>query len=311
MVFLGIDRVTKHFPAADGRGDVCVFRDVTFGIERGEFVTMIGHSGCGKSTLLNIIAGLERPSAGRVVLEEREVRRPGMDRMVVFQNFSLMPWMTVFENIRLAVRAAYPEWPRRRAAEYVQHYVDMVGLSGEERKRPVALSGGMRQRVGLARAFATGPKVLLLDEPFAQIDALARGVIQDELVRMWAASHNTVFMVTHDVDEAILLSDRIVLMTNAPDARLAEIIDVNIPRPRKRAEITDDAEHVRLRAHVVRFLMEAGVRREPQEAAVASGNGRPRELGWTCADGGEEEATWTGPAEGRRVGRRGSRREAR
>ncbi len=203
MSYLEIDHVTKFFPATEGGGEVCVFRDVSFKIEQGEFVTMVGHSGCGKSTLLNIIAGLERPSAGGVVLEGREIRRPGMDRMVVFQNFSLMPWMTVFDNVRLAVRAAHPDWHRSAVNQFVQRYVDMVGLGGAERKRPAALSGGMRQRVGLARAFSTEPKVLLLDEPFAQIDALTRGVIQDELVRMWTASRSTVFMVTHDVDEAM------------------------------------------------------------------------------------------------------------
>jgi nitrate/nitrite transport system ATP-binding protein len=256
MGFLEIDHVTKHFPAPEGGGELCVFSDVAFSIERGEFVTMIGHSGCGKSTLLNIIAGLERPSAGGVVLEGREVARAGMDRMVVFQNFALMPWMTVFENIRLAVRAAHPAWARTQVADYVQRYIDMVGLTGAERKRPAALSGGMRQRVGLARAFCTRPKVLLLDEPFAQIDALTRGMIQDELMRMWAASRNTVFMVTHDVDEAVLLSDRIALMTSGPDARLAEIVAVKIPRPRTRAALIDDPEYLRLRTHILRFLME-------------------------------------------------------
>jgi len=256
VVLLEIDHVTKHFPDPDGKGDLCVFRDVAFGIDRGEFVTMVGHSGCGKSTLLNIIAGLEAPSQGGIVLEGRQIRGPGMDRMVVFQNFSLMPWMTAFENIRLAVRAAYPSWSRAQVREYVQRYIDMVGLTGAERKRPAALSGGMRQRVGLARAFATEPKVLLLDEPFAQIDALTRGVIQEELVRMWTASRNTVFMVTHDVDEAILLSDRIALMTNGPEAQLAEIVEVKIPRPRSRATIVDDPEYTRLRSHIIHFLVE-------------------------------------------------------
>jgi nitrate/nitrite transport system ATP-binding protein len=230
---------------------------------------MVGHSGCGKSTLLNIIAGLERPSAGGVMLEGREITRPGMDRMVVFQNFSLMPWMTVFENIRLAVRAAYPLWSRREVAAYVQRYVDMVGLAGAEGKRPAALSGGMRQRVGLARAFATAPKVLLLDEPFAQIDALTRGVIQDELVRMWTASRNTVFMVTHDVDEAILLSDRVALMTRGPEARLADILDVKIPRPRSRAELIDDPEYLRLRGRILHFLVEGGRRSADEARGVA------------------------------------------
>jgi len=256
VAFLEIDHVTKNFPAHDGPGEVCVFREVAFSIAQGEFVTMVGHSGCGKSTLLNIIAGLERASGGGVVLEGREITQPGIDRMVVFQNFSLMPWMTVFENVRLAVRAAHPSWDRRRIAEHVQRYVEMVGLAGAERKRPAALSGGMRQRVGLARAFSTAPKVLLLDEPFAQIDALTRGLIQDELIRMWTAGRNTVFMVTHDVDEAILLSDRIALMTRGPEARLAEIVDVGIPRPRVRAALIEDPDYLRLRAHVLRFLVE-------------------------------------------------------
>jgi nitrate/nitrite transport system ATP-binding protein len=272
--FLTIDHVTKNFPAPDGPGEICVFRDVALGIAEGDFVTMVGHSGCGKSTLLNIIAGLERASAGGVVLQGREVAGPGMDRMVVFQNFSLMPWMTVFENIRLAVRAAQPRWSRRQIGEYVQRYVDMVGLTGAERKRPAALSGGMRQRVGLARAFSTQPKVLLLDEPFAQIDALTRGVIQEELVRMWMASRNTVFMVTHDVDEAILLSDRIALMTSGPEARLADIVDVKIARPRTRAELIDDPEYLRLRAHILHFLM-AGAPRLPTDARHPALGGAP------------------------------------
>ena len=268
--FLEFDRVTKNFPSPDGRGQVCVFRDVAFTMAQGEFLTMVGHSGCGKSTLLNIIAGLERATEGAVLLEHRPVVRPGMDRMVVFQNFSLMPWMTVFENVRLAVRAAYPAWSRGEVNGYVQRYIDMVGLTGEEDKRPAALSGGMRQRVGLARAFSTQPKVLLLDEPFAQIDALTRGAIQDELVRMWMASRNTVFMATHDVDEAILLSDRIALMTSGPDARLAGVIDVGLGRPRVRAELLDDREYVRLRTHILRFLMEGGRRPRPEEDVAAA-----------------------------------------
>jgi nitrate/nitrite transport system ATP-binding protein len=267
-VFLQMDHVSKFFPGPDGRERVCVFRDVAFGIERGQFVTMVGHSGCGKSTLLNIVAGLETASTGGVILEGREVRGAGRDRMVVFQNFSLMPWLSVFQNVRLAVRAAYPEWPRARVREWTQRYVDMVGLAGAEAKRPAALSGGMRQRVGLARAFSTEPKVLLLDEPFAQIDALTRGVIQEELVRMWTAMRNTVFMVTHDVDEAILLSDRIALMTNGPDARLAEIVEVKLPRPRSRASIVDDPEYGRLRSHIIHFLVERSRRIQEQHGGA-------------------------------------------
>lgn len=255
MAFLQIDHVSKYFPSPTGIGRVCIFKDVTIKIDKGEFVTVIGHSGCGKSTLLNIIAGLETMSEGGILLGGREVVGPGLDRMVVFQNFSLMPWMTVFENIRLAVRAAYPDWDRDKITAHVNKYIGLVGLKGSENKRPSALSGGMKQRVGLARAFSIEPKVLLLDEPFAQIDALTRGVIQEELVQMWIDSRNTVFMVTHDVDEAILLSDRIMLMTNGPCARIAEIVDVTIPRPRTRATIIDHPHYYKIRNHVIHFLV--------------------------------------------------------
>jgi nitrate/nitrite transport system ATP-binding protein len=228
---------------------------VTIKIEKGEFVTTIGHSGCGKSTLLNIIAGLETMSEGGVILNGREASGPGLDRMVVFQNFALMPWMTVFENIALAVRSAYPDWSREQVTAHVHKYIALVGLKGAEDKRPTALSGGMKQRVGLARAFSIEPKVLLLDEPFAQIDALTRGVIQEELILMWNSSRNTVFMVTHDVDEAILLSDRIMLMTNGPEARIAEIVDVTIPRPRSRSTIIEHPHYYRIRNHIIHFLV--------------------------------------------------------
>jgi nitrate/nitrite transport system ATP-binding protein len=274
MPLLEIDHITKFFPDPDGAGEVCVFRDVAFKVEQGEFLTMVGHSGCGKSTVLNIIAGLETASLGGVVLEGREIAGPGMDRMVVFQNFSLMPWMTVSQNVRLAVRSAYPSWSGAQVDDCVTRYIDMVGLNGAEKKRPAALSGGMKQRVGLARAFATEPKVLLLDEPFAQIDALTRGVIQEELVRMWTASRNTVFMVTHDVDEAILLSDRIALMTNGPDARLAEIVEVKLPRPRSRADIVDEPEYARLRSHIIHFLVERSRHLQEQAAAESGLPGR-------------------------------------
>jgi nitrate/nitrite transport system ATP-binding protein len=255
MAFLEIDHVTKYFPSPSGTGPVCIFKDVTIKIEKGEFVTTIGHSGCGKTTLLNIIAGLEAMSEGAIILEGKEVVGPGLDRMVVFQTFSLMPWMTVFQNVRLAVRAAYPEWDRERIDAHVQKYIELVGLKGAEDKRPMALSGGMKQRVGLARAFSIEPKVLLLDEPFAQIDALTRGVIQEELVQMWTTTRNTVFMVTHDVDEAILLSDRIMLMTNGPAARIAEIVDVTIPRPRSRDSIIEHSHYYKIRNHVIHFLV--------------------------------------------------------
>ncbi|MBI4400433.1 MAG: ABC transporter ATP-binding protein [Nitrospirae bacterium] len=255
MSFLEIDHVTKYFSSPSGTGQVCVFKDVTIKIDKGEFVTTVGHSGCGKTTLLNIIAGLETMTEGAIILGGKEVVGPGLDRMVVFQTFSLMPWMTVFQNVRLAVRAAYPDWDREKIAAHVRKYIELVGLNGAEDKRPTALSGGMKQRVGLARAFSIEPKVLLLDEPFAQIDALTRGVIQEELVQMWSKTRNTVFMVTHDVDEAILLSDRIMLMTNGPAARIAEIVDVTIPRPRSRDSIIEHPHYYKIRNHVIHFLV--------------------------------------------------------
>lgn len=256
MAFLEIEQVSKHFPNPDGRGTFCVFKDARFHIQEGEFVTMVGHSGCGKSTLLNIIAGLEAPSSGGIILDGKEVDGPGLDRMVVFQTFALIPWLTASENVRIAVRAAYPSWKRGQVREYVEKYLNIMGLNGAEDKRPAALSGGMRQRVGLARAFAVQPKVLLLDEPFAQIDALTRGVIQEELLRMWMDSRNTVFMVTHDVDEAILLSDKIVLMTNGPEARIAEVVEIPIPRPRTRQTIIEHPLYYRIRNHLIHFLLE-------------------------------------------------------
>jgi nitrate/nitrite transport system ATP-binding protein len=255
MAYLMIDHVSKVFASHAGGGNVCIFQDVTLKIDQGEFVTVIGHSGCGKSTLLNIIAGLETPSEGGIILNGKETSGPGLDRMVVFQSFALMPWMTVFDNIAIAVRSAYPNWTKTQVTAHVNKYIQLVGLKGAERRRPAALSGGMKQRVGLARAFSIEPKVLLLDEPFAQIDALTRGTIQEELIQMWNTTRNTVFMVTHDVDEAILLSDRIMLMTNGPSSQIAEIVDVTIPRPRSRVTVIEDPTYYKIRNHIIHFLV--------------------------------------------------------
>lgn len=270
MSFLIIDHVSKFFPSHAGDGEVCILQDVTLKIEQGEFVTVIGHSGCGKSTLLNIIAGLETLSEGGSILNGREASGPGLDRMVVFQNFALMPWMTVFENIAIAVRSAYPNWTKEQVTAHVNKYIERVGLKGDERKRPAALSGGMKQRVGLARAFSIEPKVLLLDEPFAPIDALTRGMIREELLQMWNTTRNTVFMVTHDVDEAILLSDRIMLMTNGPSSRIAEIVDVTIPRPRSQETIIEDQNYYKIRNHIIHFLV-----RHAKHGATSDGNETP------------------------------------
>jgi nitrate/nitrite transport system ATP-binding protein len=252
---LNVEKVAKYFTAPGARNqEFCVFEDVSLSVREKEFVAVLGHSGCGKSTLLNIIAGIETAGAGHIFLDGREIRGPGLDRMVVFQNFALMPWLTVAGNIRLAVKTAFPGWSKERIAGHVQHYIHMVGLSGAENKKPSALSGGMRQRVGLARAFSVNPRIMLLDEPFAQIDALTRGVIQEELVRMWTETGITLFMVTHDVEEAILLSDRVLLMSPGPGAHIAEEIEINLPRPRVRAELRDDPRYYKLREKIVGFL---------------------------------------------------------
>jgi nitrate/nitrite transport system ATP-binding protein len=198
--------------------------------------------------------------------------------MVVFQNFALMPWMTVYQNVALAVRSAYPTWSSQEIKAHVQKYITLVGLQGAETKKPTALSGGMKQRVGLARAFSIEPKVLLLDEPFAQIDALTRGVIQEELVQMWNATRNTVFMVTHDVDEAILLSDRIMLMTNGPSARIAEIVDVTIPRPRSRETIIEDEHYYKIRNHIIHFLVRHASHGQEGESGDAAKRSGPIEI---------------------------------
>lgn len=252
---LSVEKVAKSFIAPGTRKqEFCVFEDVSLTVREKEFVAVLGHSGCGKSTLLNIVAGIETASRGHIFLDGREIRGAGLDRMVVFQNFALMPWLTVYGNIRLAVKAANPNWSKEQVADHVQHYIDMVGLSGAEMKKPSELSGGMRQRVGLARAFSVGPRIMLLDEPFAQIDALTRGVIQDELVRMWTETGITLFMVTHDVEEAILLSDRVLLMSPGPGARIAEEIEIDLPRPRIRAKLIDNPRYYELRDRIVSFL---------------------------------------------------------
>ncbi len=219
-------------------------------IRKGEFVTLIGHSGCGKSTLLNLVAGLLKPSAGVLILAEREIAGPGPDRGVVFQNHSLLPWLTCFENVYLAVERVFSD----RRKERTRAALELVGLSHAANKYPHQISGGMKQRVGIARALAMEPKVLLLDEPFGALDALTRATLQDELMRIVARTGSTVLMVTHDVDEAVLLSDRVVMMTNGPAARIGEVLPVNLPRPRERLALAHDARFMDLRAAVLEFL---------------------------------------------------------
>src|SRR3954469_24804492 len=237
MEFLRVEGLSKSFTPPRGGAPFVVFDKVHFSIDKGEFVCIVGHSGCGKSTILNILAGLDEASAGVVIMAGREVAGPSLDRGVVFQGHALMPWLTVRGNIAFAVRSRWPDWTRAQVATQVQKYVDLVRLTGNEDKRPAELSGGMKQRVGIARAFAIQPKMLLLDEPFGALDALTRGAIQDELVAICLQTRQTVFMITHDVDEALLLADRILLMTNGPRARIAEDLANPLPRGRKRHDM--------------------------------------------------------------------------
>lgn len=263
MALLEVDGVSKYFTTQETGNQLCVFRDVHLTVEEQEFVSVLGHSGCGKSTLLNIIAGIDKATKGYVYLDGKETVGPGLDRMVVFQNFALMPWLSVHGNIRLAVKSSFPDQSRHEINERVQKYIDMVGLTGAENRKPAVLSGGMRQRVGLARAFSVNPRILLLDEPFAQIDALTRGSIQEELIRIWLSTGITVFMVTHDVDEAILLSDRIMLMSPGPESRIKDQINVDIPRPRDRSTIIEHPQYYAIRNKIIRFLStRAGNRKE-------------------------------------------------
>ncbi|MBC7164964.1 MAG: ABC transporter ATP-binding protein [Roseovarius sp.] len=252
--FLSIERLTQRFPDGQG-GTLTVFEDATFGIGKGEFVCILGHSGCGKSTIMNILAGLAEPTSGVVKMDGFEVSGPSLDRGVVFQNYSLLPWLSTLRNVSFGVAARYRDWSRAKVLEHSRHYLAMVGLEGDViHRKPSQLSGGMRQRVSIARAFANHPKLLLLDEPFGALDALTRGTIQDELLKIWGGTGQTVFMITHDIDEAILLADRILLMSNGPFARVAESVEITIPRPRSRTGIVEHPNYYAIRNHLVQFL---------------------------------------------------------
>jgi nitrate/nitrite transport system ATP-binding protein len=253
--YLTIEQVGMSFPTAGGK--FLALRDVSLAIEKGEFVSIIGHSGCGKSTLLNIVAGLTRPTTGAVLLDGQAVDEPGSDRAVVFQNHSLLPWLTAYANVRLAVDKVFAR--TKSAAErdaWTRHNLKLVHMDHALDKKPGELSGGMRQRVGIARALAMQPKILLLDEPFGALDALTRAHLQDTVMEIHAATGSTVIMITHDVDEAVLLSDRIVMMTNGPAATIGEVCSVALPRPRRRVEVADSVEYSRCRKLLLQFLYE-------------------------------------------------------
>ncbi len=251
MAFLQVRDLRKAFPGQPAP----VFENVGFEIEKGQFVCIIGHSGCGKTTILNVLAGLDSASHGTVIMDGREVAGPSLERGVVFQGHALMPWLSVMRNIAFAVRSKWPDWNEIQVQTHCQKFIDMVGLTGAEHKKPSQLSGGMKQRVGIARAFAIQPKMLLLDEPFGALDALTRGTIQDELVKIVRATHQTVFMITHDVDEAILLADKVLLMSNGPQAVIAEVVENTMPRDRERHSMHHDPQYYRIRNHLVDFLI--------------------------------------------------------
>src|SRR5256886_5520737 len=252
--FISIEGVSKRFPAPAG-GATIVFDDLWLSMARGEFVCIIGHSGCGKTSVLNILAGLEPATDGTVIVDNQAIEGPSLDRAVIFQSHALLPWLTVMGNVAYAVASNWRSIKRDDLHRRAQKFIDVVGLTGAEHKRPAELSGGMKQRVGIARALSIEPKIMLMDEPFSALDALTRGTLQDEVRRICLTTGQTAFMITHDVDEAIYLADRIVLMTNGPNAVLAEIVDNPLPKDRARADIHRHPLYYAARNHIIDFLV--------------------------------------------------------
>ena len=253
--FLDFQKVRKAFPIGKGKEYVAV-TDVDFEIKENEIISTIGHSGCGKSTLLNMIAGLDLATGGDISLEGNVIEGPGPDRAVVFQNHSLLPWLSVYQNIEMAVKKVMPELNPKELRERVEKFISMVGLDHAKDKAPDEISGGMKQRVGIARALSIKPKVLLMDEPFGALDSLTRANLQEHLMRIQEKVKNTVIIITHDIDEAVLLSDRVVMMTNGPEATIGEVLEVNLERPRDRVALQHDPEYIRCREAILSFLYE-------------------------------------------------------
>jgi nitrate/nitrite transport system ATP-binding protein len=253
--FISAQGLTRRFPDTSGRGELTVFEDLWFNVAEGEFACVIGHSGCGKSTILNILAGLDSPTEGHIIAAGKHVLGPSLDRAVIFQGHALMPWLSALGNVELAVSSRHPSWSRAEIRDHAMKYLTLVHLDGSETKKPSQLSGGMKQRVGIARALAIEPRMLLMDEPFSALDALTRGSLQDEVIAIRNATRQTVFMITHDVDEALLLADKILLMTNGPKAWIAEIVENTLPKARTRAELHKLADYYPLRNHLIDFLV--------------------------------------------------------
>lgn len=252
--FISIEGITRRYPSVSG-GETTIFENLWLAMPRGEFGCVIGHSGCGKTTVLNILAGLDEATEGVVIVDGQAIEGPSLDRAVIFQSHALLPWRTVLGNVSYAISSKWRRWSRAQVLAHAQGFIDLVGLSGSEHKRPSELSGGMKQRVGIARALSIMPKIMLMDEPFSALDALTRGTLQDEMRRICIETGQTTFMITHDVDEAIYLADRIFLMTNGPKAMLAEVVENPLPKNRVRVDLHRNPHYYALRNHIIDFLV--------------------------------------------------------